>query len=171
MKAVGKDAVRSNCRTAGALRGLAMAVAILGLAGCASIMHGTTQGISISSAPTGAQVAVNNVEVGTTPVVAELKRKDQHVVQVMLDGYEPFEMALNRSVSGWVWGNIVFGGIIGLAVDAATGGLYKLSPEQVRAEMAASGAAVGEAGDGLWVRVTLVPVVGAERVGEMTRAP
>ena len=29
--------------------------------------------------------------------------------------YQPFDMTLTRSVSGWVWRNIVFGGLIGLA--------------------------------------------------------
>ena len=32
-------------------------------------------------------------------------------------------------------GNIVFGGFIGLAVDAISGGIYQLTPDQVLAEM------------------------------------
>jgi len=67
--------------------------------------------------------------------VANLARKDTHTIAIRLAGYEDYEITLTRSVTGWVWGNIVFGGIIGLAVDAITGGLYKLSPEQVMAEM------------------------------------
>ena len=110
------------------------------LAGCASIMHGTTQQIAVSSSPTAAQVTVNGMERGVTPVIADLKRKDNHIIRVTLDGYQPFEMALTRSVSGWVWGNLVFGGIIGLAMDAITGGLYKLAPEQVTAQLRADGA-------------------------------
>ncbi len=42
-------------------------------------------------------------------------------------------------MSGWVWGNIFFGGLIGLAVDAITGGLYNLSPEQINAELRKGG--------------------------------
>ncbi len=44
-------------------------------------------------------------------------------------------MALNRKVSVWVWGNIVFGGLIGLPIDALTGGLYKIEPDVVSAEL------------------------------------
>ncbi len=48
-----------------------------------------------------------------------------------MPGYQPFEATLTRSVSGWVWGNIVIGGLIGLAVDSISGGLYSLAPEQI----------------------------------------
>jgi hypothetical protein len=34
-----------------------------------------------------------------------------------------------------VWANLVFGGIPGLAVDAITGGLYKVAPEEVTATL------------------------------------
>jgi hypothetical protein len=46
-----------------------------------------------------------------------------------------------------VWGNIVFGGIIGLAVDAITGGLYKLAPEQVSAQLARGEIQMAEGGE------------------------
>jgi hypothetical protein len=79
-------------------------------------------------------------------------------------------MGLTRSVSGWVWGNIVFGGIIGLAVDAITGGLYKLSPEQVSAQLQrAGGDAAADGGDALVLTVILRPGPGMERVGTLQR--
>jgi hypothetical protein len=49
-------------------------------------------------------------------------------------------MQLHRGTSGWVWGNIVFGGLIGLVVDASTGAMYKLTPEQVHAQFQVAGA-------------------------------
>src|SRR2546428_4814985 len=48
------------------------------VSGCATIMHGTTQSIGISSTPTGASVSVDNIAHGQTPVVAPLSRKDNH---------------------------------------------------------------------------------------------
>jgi uncharacterized protein YceK len=148
---------------------LVLLAQLLLLAGCASIMHGTTQQVAVSSSPTGAQVTVDAMERGVTPVIADLKRKDNHVVRVTMDGYQPFEMALTRSVSGWVWGNIVFGGLIGLAVDAITGGLYKIAPEQVTADLKADGAAlqVAEGGEVLLVTVVLRPTAGMERIGTL----
>lgn len=68
-------------------------------------------------------------------MIAKLSRSDNHIVRIQMDGYQPFDATITRSVSGWVWGNLVFGGLIGLAVDATSGGLYKLTPEQVSAQM------------------------------------
>ena len=110
---------------------IAVALVLGLLAGCATIMHGKTQSVGISSIPEGATVTVGNQPVGTTPVFAELTRKDKHVVRISLEGYTTATLTLNRKTSGWVWGNIVFGGLIGLAVDAITGGLYKLEPEHL----------------------------------------
>jgi len=111
---------------------------LVSLAGCATIMHGTTQDLGISSTPTAATVTVDKMEKGSTPVIAKLSRKDNHTVHIELPGYLPFEATVTRKTSGWVWGNIVFGGLIGLAVDAITGGLYNLTPEQITAQMASS---------------------------------
>jgi hypothetical protein len=128
---------------------------VVSLAGCCSIIHGTRQDVGISSAPTGAIVKIDNVPSGNTPVVAKLTRKDNHFVRVELSGYQPFDMTLTRSVSGWVWGNIVFGGLIGLAVDAIDGAFYKLSPEQVSATLAANPASVRKASDGIYLFAVL----------------
>ncbi len=148
---------------------LTLLLQLLILVGCASIMHGTTQQIAVSSSPTGAKVTVNGMDRGVTPVIADLKRKDNHVVRVTLDGYQPFEMALTRSVSGWVWGNLVFGGIPGLAIDAISGGLYKLSPEQVMAQLQHDDAEVAAGGDLLLVTVVMRPAPGMERIGTLVR--
>src|SRR6266404_2478012 len=97
----------------------------LGVSGCATIIHGTRQDVGISSTPTGASVSIDNTENGKTPLIAKLTRKDNHIVKIELAGYQTFEATLTRSVSGWVWGNIAFGGLIGLAVDGISGGIYK----------------------------------------------
>jgi hypothetical protein len=57
------------------------------------------------------------------------------MLKAELPGYAPYEMAFTKSVSGWVWGKVLFGGLIGLGVDAISGGLYYLTPEQVMGEM------------------------------------
>lgn len=144
-------------------------LAVLALSGCASIMHGTTQQIGVSSAPTGARVVVDGNQRGITPIVLDLERKRIHSISVQADGYQPFEMALTRSTSGWVWGNIVFGGLIGLAVDAATGGLYKLSPETVSAELQRSGVEWSDDEGALFVRLLSAQDVSAERIGTLVR--
>jgi hypothetical protein len=141
------------------------------LTACATIMQGTSQDVSIASTPTGARLIIDGAETGRTPVAASLKRKDKHTIRIEMDGYEPFEMALGRGTSGWVWGNIVFGGIPGLAVDAITGGMYKLTPEQVQATLPANAAAASNPmTDELTLTVVLRPDPSWVRIGQMEPA-
>lgn len=148
---------------------LAAVAAVVLLAGCGTIMHGSKQNIGFSSAPTGATIWVNNQTFGITPAIVDLSRKDNHVVRIELDNYQPYEATITRSVSGWVWGNIVFGGLIGLAVDAISGGLYKLSPEQVEAQLAVSTAEVVNENGSLFVVVVLEPSPNWEEIGTLTK--
>jgi uncharacterized protein YceK len=132
--------------------------ALLVMAGCATIIHGTRQDVGISSTPTGASVTIDNLQSGTTPVFSKLRRKENHVVRVSLPGYQPMDLTLTSSVSGWVWGNVAIGGLIGLAVDAISGGMYKLSPEELSAALGATTAgSVTKGGDGIYVIAVLKP--------------
>ena len=133
------------------MKRVAAVFAILTLAACASIMHGTSQDVGISSSPTAATVTLDNQAAGQTPYIAHLSRKDNHVVKLTLPGYAPAEMTVTRKTSGWVWGNIVFGGLIGLAVDAMTGGLYNLTPEQLSATLASQKASIAPTKDGIFI--------------------
>jgi hypothetical protein len=140
------------------------------VAACATIMQGTSQEIGISSQPSGARVTINNEDRGTTPLVADLKRKNNHNVRIEMPNYQPYEMSITKHTSGWVWGNIVFGGIPGLAIDAITGGLYKLRPEEIEAELARTGmGSIDENGDVLYINVVLEPKPTWERIGTLTQ--
>jgi hypothetical protein len=97
-------------------------------------------------------------------------------VKLTLDGYQPFEATITRGTSGWVWGNIVFGGLIGLAVDAMSGGLYTLSPAQVSGQMTQGivpqGKPPAEAltKDGIYIAVVLHADPSWRRVGTLAKA-
>lgn len=136
---------------------------------CATIVHGTRQSISISSMPSEACVWVDRTFVGRTPIIVEMTRKDNHVVCIQLEGYQPYEAVFTRQMSGWVFGNIVFGGVIGLAVDAISGGLYKLTPEQVHAQMAADHMAYTKQSSDSYIAVVLNPNPSWEKVGNLTK--
>lgn len=138
------------------------------VAACATIMHGSSQQVGINSQPTGATVVVDSQTLGTTPVAAKLARKRAHRITVTLAGYQPFGIVTTRKTSGWVWGNIVFGGLIGLIVDASTGGLYDVRPEQINAQLA-SGGASGAMHDGM-IYVFLVREVDPSwvKIGQLT---
>jgi uncharacterized protein YceK len=146
-------------------RFIALSLVAASLSGCATIMHGGSQPVGISSNPTGAQVFVDNQVMGVTPVTATLSRKDHHTVRVEMPGYAPYEMKLTRGMSGWVWGNLIFGGIPGRAIDAITGGLYKLTPDEVNASLTRPTALRG--GDALMIAVVLSPDPSWEKIGQM----
>jgi hypothetical protein len=151
-------------------KGLLIAVAaILILANCATIMQGTNQSVGISSYPSGANITIDNLSHGTTPLTAKLSRKDNHVVKIELDGYLPYELALSRKVSGWVAGNILFGGLIGLAVDAISGGLYKITPEDVQANLEAVPKTSELNKDELFLTVVLQPNPNWEKIGQLEK--
>lgn len=130
-------------------------------------MHGTTQEVGISSNPSNAAVTINGQNMGNTPMILDLKRKNSYMVRFELPGYETYETNLTRNTSGWVWGNIVFGGIIGLVVDASSGGMYKLTPEQISAEMRGQSTQHQITQEGIWIAVVLDPKTEWEKIAEL----
>ncbi len=102
-----------------------------------------------------------------TPTFAELKRGDDHIVKISLEGYQTAELTITKSVSGWVWGNIVFGGLIGLAVDAISGRLYNLSPEQLNAELKKDGFELIENDNGIYIFTVLQPSKDWQKIGSL----
>jgi hypothetical protein len=99
--------------------------------GCASIIHGTTQDINISSAPDQAEIWIDGAKMGSTPTKITLKRKDNYLVTIKKEGYKEATMKIEGTASAWLIGNIIFGGIIGCGIDLITGGAYDLKPEYV----------------------------------------
>jgi len=115
------------------LGGFGLALLVVG---CATIIHGTRQNIAVNSMPTGAKVIVKGAHMATTPAVIELSRHETSIIiRFEKEGYEPVEVVLNRVVDGWIAGNIVFGGLIGLAIDFISGGAYHLKPSELNAVM------------------------------------
>jgi len=137
------------------------------LSGCATIMNGTNQSIGISTNPSGAEVWLDDMLAGHSPIVLEMKRNNNHFIRIQLEGYQPYELAVTREISGWVAGNIVFGGFIGLAVDALTGGIYNLTPEQVRAEMHKGNIAFSKKSGETFVAIVMEADPAWERIDNM----
>jgi hypothetical protein len=42
---------------------------------------------------------------------------------------------LTKGINGWIWGNLLFGWILGFGVDFLTGSAYKLEPALVQVTM------------------------------------
>lgn len=103
--------------------------------GCATVTKGTTQRINISSDPPGAKVTIDDIPAGETPTSIELSCASTHKVRVQKEGYLPLEETLSQTTSGMVAGNIIAGGLVGICIDAATGGMYNLTPESISAKL------------------------------------
>lgn len=148
---------------------LALACSSLLLAGaCGTIIHGTTQEVGISSSPTGASVKIDGQGSSATPFVAHLSRKQGHIIHIESPGYAPADLTITRGTSGWAWGNLVFGGLIGLAVDAISGGLYKLTPDQLTTTLANQRTSVAPTKDGIYIVLVRDVPKEWQKVGQLT---
>lgn len=108
----------------------------IGLSSCATVVNGSTQKIPITTQPHGVAIAINGQHLGQTPTTVTLKRKQDHRIKLSKPGYQTQEVHLKRSMSGWVAGNILLPGtLVGIGIDAASGGMYKLGPEKVNVSM------------------------------------
>ncbi len=144
--------------------------AIVVCSSCATIIHGSKQEVGISSTPSSATVIIDNREIGKTPLTYKLSRKDNHLVTLKLDGFMPYETNFTRKVDGWIAGNIIFGGLIGLGIDAITGGMYKLSPDQIQTELRTGNASNLRSHDGIYFAVVLEPNPNWEKIGQLQKA-
>lgn len=102
--------------------------------GCATIITGRTQSVTINSLPSGATATVDGQKV-ITPGKVMLRRDDNYIVKVEKDGHAAGQANINSGLNPWLLGNVLIGGIIGLAIDFASGSAWKLSPDQVNAEL------------------------------------
>jgi len=101
--------------------------ATLAVAGCASIIDGTTQEIAVNTNPAGAKCVVNrkSVPIGTvvsTPGAVTIKKtKDDITVVCDKDGYQQATFMDHSGVAGSTYANIILGGGIGWAIDSSSG--------------------------------------------------
>ena len=142
---------------------LAVLGASAALTGCATIVHSGPRSIPIASTPAGAKVSIYDrsdslVMTNTTPFVASLESKygyfkgQTYRLVFEMPGYSSTEIKLDASLSGWYFGNLVFGGLIGmLIVDPLTGAMYNLTPEKIEQHLSPSQAQLVREGKGVLV--------------------
>lgn len=108
-------------------------VALLG-SGCASIVTGHNQSVSVETRSKEGQVVMGaNCKLTndkgtwfvTSPGSVSVHRSyDDMLVNCEKDGQEPGLANVKSSTKGMAFGNILFGGIIGAGVDVASGAAY-----------------------------------------------
>tara|TARA_R110000751_G_C13532656_1_gene454093 strand:+ start:278 stop:610 length:333 start_codon:yes stop_codon:yes gene_type:complete len=100
-------------------------------------VSGSTQVVNFNSNPDEASVIINGYSRGRTPLAVDLARKTKiHKVKIEKKGYNSETVILKRSLNGWVFGNLlILSPIAGPLIDFITGGIYKISPEEVIVEL------------------------------------
>ena len=107
--------------------------------GCASIVSPSRYLVRVNSEPRGAEVVITDhrgTEVYRGKSLAQVNLKSaggffraaRYQVQISATGYQPQTVPVLFKLNNWYFGNIVFGGIIGmLIVDPATGAMWRIA--------------------------------------------
>jgi hypothetical protein len=107
--------------------------ALLAVSGCASIVDGPNQSLSVKTISggtdvAGAQCALTNNKGSwfvTTPGTVTVHRSfDNMNVKCDRDGFIANGESVSSATKGMVFGNLLFGGLIGVGVDIGTGAAY-----------------------------------------------
>ncbi|RYG60369.1 MAG: hypothetical protein EON60_07385 [Alphaproteobacteria bacterium] len=104
-------------------------LALIALTGCAAIIDGTQQPLNIVSTPAkGAECTLTNSKgswtLAETPGQVIVHRAYGDLKVDCKKGDMTGLTVAESSTKGWFWGNILFGGIIGMSVDGFGGAGY-----------------------------------------------
>lgn len=122
------------------------ATALVTMSGCASVMSGRTADVTVKTNVPNARVVVRDKcgqEVASAPAPASfsLNRKEKflrparYIATIEAPGYQTVDVPIQQTVNPWIMGNVVFGGLIGLAVDNATGAAWRPTHPNIYQEL------------------------------------
>ncbi len=118
------------------------------LSGCATVTRGTREVMVIESEPSGAAVEMSNGLQCTTPCAIKIKRRSSFVVTFTMEGFETMSANVDNDIApggaAGVAGNVLVGGLIGLAVDAGTGAARRLVPNPLQVTLVPVGEGGGD---------------------------
>jgi hypothetical protein len=112
------------------LRFLAICGCATLLVGCATIVKGTTQVVAIDTPGVAGAACTITTQAGpqmvTTPGTVTLKKgSDALPISCVKECYVNGQSVIPSNAEAMAAGNVIFGGVIGLGVDAASGALNK----------------------------------------------
>lgn len=103
---------------------------ILFVTGCATIFDGKTQTLTFDSQPSGAEVYINDIKIGVTPLTTEVLRAKDNTLTFKKSGFKERSVPMTTTMNLTFLGNLVTGGAFGTTTDAATGAINKYEPGQ-----------------------------------------
>jgi hypothetical protein len=108
-------------------------ILILALLGCATIIKGDREPVYLASKPDSAEVYVNGVFAGVTPVRLSLASKGTYTIEFRKEGYRSKAVQIDNQIgAGWIVLDALVG-LVPILVDAITGSWYDLTTNNVNA--------------------------------------
>ena len=95
------------------------------LSSCAGIIKGTDQAVTFTSEPSGAEVIIDGMSMGTTPFSAKLKKNKFSTVMIKLNGYRTVSRPIEKSYDATAILNVFWDSS---TTDMITGAAYEYSP-------------------------------------------
>lgn len=92
--------------------------------GCATMVRGTSEQLSVTSEPSGAKVELSDGQQGITPCQFECKRNRTLMVKLTKEGYYDESITVTPVIDS-------SGFLLGGLVDYGTGAVYQLQPNPV----------------------------------------
>lgn len=120
-----------------AITTITLIVAAAALTGCASIVSGTSQKVTIQTPPvTGAKCALKNNKgswkIASTPGSVKVHKSNQPLfINCKKKGYPTAYAHYKSNTKGMIAGNAVFGGLIGAGIDTADGAAFDYPPTMI----------------------------------------
>lgn len=142
----GKVHKKGRCKMRRVICTICLMAILLIASGCATVMNGSTQEITVTSNPSGAIVTTTTFEWVKTPGTFKLPRANSTMLTARLYGYEDAKQEIKSELSPWIFGNGIgsfYGGtifnfiptIVLTIVDFSTGSIGVLSPTTVHFEL------------------------------------
>ena len=95
------------------------------LTSCAAILKGTSQTVTFTSEPSGAEVFIDGQSRGVTPLSVKLKKNKYDTVMIKKKGYSPVVRPIEKSYDGIALLNIFWDLS---TTDMITGAAYEYEP-------------------------------------------
>lgn len=106
------------------------------LCGCATIIKGDNQPLTVNSNVEGADVYLDGMKIGTTPFSGLVPRKKgPTILLVKYEGYKDRKITIDTTVEPVFFVNILSGGVLGSTTDFASESMFKYAPSTYHVDL------------------------------------
>lgn len=116
-----------------------LSIGMLWMASCAVIFDGTSDKVNFTSEPVGSEVWINGEYRGDTPLLnLKLRSNKEYTVEIKKAGFVTHRTTITNGVAaGYIVLDVLFTGLVGVVIDAATGAYFTLDETDISATLKA----------------------------------